>query len=375
MARLGQLREQAKALGIPGRLIRGAETAAELQSVIEDHKAHENGQTAPRKKSRTKKVVRKASQTRTAPRKKASKPKVKPANSKKRNVVATKSTGDYSKWGIPKLKAELASRGISAGRGRPSQERYAALLEADDAGTRPKVGRKPKSTPKARTTPVKRSKAPVQKSTTKRKVTKPHVESTNGRHIIGDVDFNETDGWNPRPGSAPDRIIKALKKKRGNREAAFKLLLPKVGDFVAAKKQDGKKRSKDEMEAMLRYRISRTLWDFAMRTGQHEASDERAEYGTAGTGEGTFKPAKQRVKAPTRTVKKKSTTTRKPTRTQKAKATKATSNNYSRMSISRLKKELASRGISAGRGRPSEARYAALLEADDAKSKKRKARR
>ena len=374
MARLGQLREQAKALGIPGRLIRGAETAAELQSVIADHEAHENGKTAPRKKSKLQRV-RKAA-TRTVPRKKASsKPKVKPANSKKRNVVATKSTGDYSKWGIPKLKAELASRGISAGRGRPSPARYAQLLEADDAGTidRTTSGTRHKRTTKsskARTTPVKRSQTVKSKP-------KPKVQaSTNGRHLIEDVDYNQTDGWNPRPGSAPDRIIKALKKKRGNREAAFKLLLPKVSDFVAAKKQNGKKRSKAEMEAMLRYRISRTLWDFAMRTGQHEASDERAEYNTAGTGKGTFKPAKQRVKAPTRTVKKKQTgrtVTRKAT-TRKA-TTKATSNNYSRMSISRLKKELASRGISAGRGRPSEARYAALLEADDSKSKKRKARK
>ena len=49
---------------------------------------------------------------------------------------------------------------------------------------------------------------------------------------------------------------------------------------------------------MLRYRISRTAFDFAVRTGQHEPSDNRVEYGTGGTGNGTFKHAKAKKSAP-----------------------------------------------------------------------------
>lgn len=114
-----------------------------------------------------------------------------------------------------------------------------------------------------------------------------------GRNTLDSVDFNSTDGWNPREGSAPDRIIRALKKARGNREKAFEALKGDVKDFVNPKKADGTKRTKDEMHDMLKYRISRTLWDFAMRTGQHESATNRVEYGTGGTGQGIWKPAKR----------------------------------------------------------------------------------
>lgn len=113
-----------------------------------------------------------------------------------------------------------------------------------------------------------------------------------GRNTLGNIDFSVTDDWNPRSGSAPDRIIKCLKKFRGNRTKAFEALKGDVWDFVGKKKANGTKRTKAEAESMLKYRIHRTLWDFAMRTGQHEASANRVKYGTGGTGEGTFKPAK-----------------------------------------------------------------------------------
>jgi hypothetical protein len=346
MATLGQLREQAKKLGIPGRLIRGAETSDELQAIISDHQEHEDGGTTkPRKKSST---VRKASTVRKkqAPRK---------ASSTK--APTTTSGNNYSRWSIPRLKAELSKRGISAGRGRPSAERYAALLEADDSGTPVKSKPKPRKaqTPvrKARTEqPVRKAKPkptsdysrksiswlkkelasrgisagrgrpsearyialleeddargqrkaptkakPKGRTKPKPKGTKPRVQRTmqgnGGRHLIEGVNFRQTDGWNPRPGSAPDRIINELRKAKGNRETVFNVLKPEASKFVARVKTNGEKRSKAEMHEMLRYRISRTLWDFAMRTGQHEASDKRAEYGTAGTGEGVFKRRKK----------------------------------------------------------------------------------
>src|SRR5262245_52805342 len=59
----------------------------------------------------------------------------------------------------------------------------------------------------------------------KRPVTaRPKTTSENGRNSLGDVDFTQTDGWNAREGSAPDRIVKALKRFRGDREKVFEFL-------------------------------------------------------------------------------------------------------------------------------------------------------
>lgn len=129
-----------------------------------------------------------------------------------------------------------------------------------------------------------------------------NVESTAGRHILSDVDYSQTDGWNPRKGSAPDVILNALRKARGNRSKAFDALVSDIWDFVGRKMQDGSKRTKASAEAMLRYRIARTDWDFALKTGQHEKSEDRVQYGTGGTGAGTFKRAKKSTatKAPAR---------------------------------------------------------------------------
>lgn len=113
-----------------------------------------------------------------------------------------------------------------------------------------------------------------------------------GRNTLDGVDYTETEGWNPREGSAPDRIVKALRRFKGNRSKVFDFLASDVWDFVGKKMADGSKRSKPDAEAMLRYRISRTAWDFALRTGQHEAAANRVEYGTGGTGEGVFKRRK-----------------------------------------------------------------------------------
>jgi hypothetical protein len=124
-----------------------------------------------------------------------------------------------------------------------------------------------------------------------------------GRRLLVGVDYTQDEGWQPREGSPPDLIVKSLRKHKGNREKVFQALVSNIATFVGAKKQDGNRRTKTEREDMLRYRISRTAWDFAMKTGQHEKSENRAQYGSGGTPAKT--PAK---KAPVR----KATPARKP---------------------------------------------------------------
>lgn len=214
MASLALLRKRAKDAGISAAVIRGASTAEELQSIIEDH---EDGGTKSRK----------------------------PVAKKKgnRTVAKKKATGNSTKNRSVKSKPAATSR------------KKSGKAKRTTAGTNGYVAK-------------------------------------GGRNLLDGVDYTVTDGWNPREGSAPARIIAALRKAKGNRERAFAALSGDLWDFVGKKMRDGSKRSKASAEAMLRYRISRTAWDFAMRTGQHEVADNRVEYGTGGTGQGVFKRQK-----------------------------------------------------------------------------------
>lgn len=222
---VGQLRKQAKEMGIPVAEIRGATSATELTSLIKQY--GKNG-TGSRKVA--KKAVKKS--------------------------VAAKSTTKAAK---PQRRAAKSAPAKSRNSGKAKRQ------------------------------------------TTTRTST---YEPKGGRNLLDGVDFSDTDGWNPRVGSAPDRIVKLLRKYRGNRDKVFDALVGEIGDFVKPRRADGSKWTRDEREAMLRYRIARTAWDFALKTGQHEKAENRVEYGTGGTGQGIYKPAK---KGNSRTTARKST--------------------------------------------------------------------
>jgi hypothetical protein len=101
---------------------------------------------------------------------------------------------------------------------------------------------------------------------------KAQAGGNGGKHTLGDVDYSENDDWNPREGSGPDRIVRLLRKFKGNRTKVREYIVSKglLWEFVEKKNSAGVKRSK-------------AAWDFAVKTGQHKASNKRAEYGTAGT--------------------------------------------------------------------------------------------
>lgn len=223
------------------------------------------------------------------------------------------------------LRKKAKEAGVAAAviRRASTAEELQSIIEDHDGG---EITRKPVAKKKGAT--VAKKKSATKKSATTREVKpKPAVTTSRkksgkakrsatgtngyvakgGRNLLDSVDFSETNGWNAREGSAPSRIIAALKKARGNREKAFEILKGDIWDFVGKKMADGSKRSKQSAEAMLRYRISRTLWDFAMRTGQHEKAANRVEYGTGGTGTGAYKPARKAArKVATKSASKKS---------------------------------------------------------------------
>jgi hypothetical protein len=162
------------------------------------------------------------------------------------------------------------------GRGRPKGSKNTTTAKATATPAKKRGRGRPKGSTNSKSTTTKRSTS----------------NSSDGRHLLSKVNYSKTEGWNPRDGSPPDRIVKALKKFRGDREKVFNFLKGDIWDFMGKTMRDGSKRTKADAESMLRYRIARTDWQFALQTGQHEIATDRAEYGTAGTGEGTFKRGK-----------------------------------------------------------------------------------
>ena len=119
--------------------------------------------------------------------------------------------------------------------------------------------------------------------------------SSVGRATIGKIDYTvESNAWNPRHNTPVDRIFRSLKKHRDNAEKVFTELASHIKEWnlVSSKKADGSRRSKGEMEAMLRYRINRTRFEFATRTGQHKKGTKRVKYGEGDyASSGNSKPA------------------------------------------------------------------------------------
>lgn len=209
--------------------------------------------------------------------------------------------------------AKKAGHPASEIRGKSASEIEALL--ANGGGTKPvakkksavkqAVAKKKATATKAKTTATKKvtaAKKTVAKATTKKSKTNGNG-SGDGRHLLSKVNYSKDDGWNPREGSAPDRIIKSLKKNKGDRKKVFEALKSDVWDFVGKTKRNGEKRTKAEAADMLLYRIARTDWQFAVATGQHDIATKRADYGTAGTGAGTWKPAKGSAKVVKKSAK------------------------------------------------------------------------
>jgi hypothetical protein len=231
------------------------------------------------------------------------------------------------KLGVPTKEIRVASR----------EELESLIAEhSDNGGTRKKtkarkavrkaVAKKKVAAKSAPATKSRKSGKAKRQTTRKSEST---YEAKGARNTLDGVDYSETEGWNPRPGSTADRIVKLLKKYKGNRDKVYDALLSDIGDFVKPKRADGSAWVKGDgpgsRKAMLRYRISRTAWQFALNTGQHEIAGNRVEYGTGGTGEGVFKRKSRKggrktttaTRKPQKAARKSKGTTRRRTTTRR----------------------------------------------------------
>lgn len=197
---------------------------------------------------------------------------------------------------VLKLKKRAVSLGMSKDEAREAGRKVleAFIADAENGGGEKKAAKKAvkKAVAKKKVAGKKSSenkkastkKAPAEKSGKgSGKAKRPRAKSNDGigRASIGEIDWKvESDEWNPRKGSPVEGLFRALKKAKGNIDKAFDAIHDDMYEYVGRKKRDGTKRTKAEAEAMLRYRLNRTKYEYATRTGQHEQATERAEYGT-----------------------------------------------------------------------------------------------
>lgn len=191
--------------------------------------------------------------------------------------------------GMDKSKAQGADRAML--------EAFVSSMKAASAAPAKKRKTQSAAPVKKKATNSASTSAPAKKSTTgqakrpttaagtsKATTTKTQADSNGdvGRAKIGTVKYNDydEDTWKPREGSPVDVIFRSLRKHKDNVEKVFEDLKPTVYDFVGKTKKDGTKRSKAEALNMLHYRILRTRFEFAVKTGQHKVATNRIAYGT-----------------------------------------------------------------------------------------------
>lgn len=200
---------------------------------------------------------------------------------------------------LRELRKQAREKGIEGYRSM-SLEDLQTALSANGKPKRKSVSKRKPSGRKSGTSPAKSKAKRTAKASTKTTKTKKKVdgrttrtrmkvgsrenEADAGKYFIQKLKFTGYDKevWNPRPDSITGIVFASAKKHKGDREAVYAEL--KTGWNKAPlnlhKKRDGERRTKDEALKYLGYAISRTLWDFAIKTGQHEKSDNRIEYGT-----------------------------------------------------------------------------------------------
>lgn len=204
---------------------------------------------------------------------------------------------------VLKLKKKAVSLGMDKDEAKKAARKVLeAFIESVGKGATKKAAKKTAAKKTSAKKTAKRNSKPASKpkATKTTKATKPKASSRkassngDGRHIIGSLDFSKTDGWNPREGSPVAVIFKALKKAKGNVEKATDALMPDVASLLTSVKgQDGKRLGKEQLRNRLKYRVNRTKWEFATRTGQHKQSANRVQYGTGEYAQAKRKPARK----------------------------------------------------------------------------------
>lgn len=240
---------------------------------------------------------------------------------KKRAVELGMSKDDAKKATRPELESFIATASVEdkpeakkSVKKKLTKKAQARKSSKSSENTKSKKSSSKKSTTKKSGTKSAPAESRKNSGKAKRPASQKSGSNDTGRAAIEGLDWTATsDEWNPKVGGPVERLFKALKKAKGDIDKAFDATVGDLYDFVGKKKRDGSKRTKGEAEAMLRYRLNRTKFEFARRTGQHKSATNRAEYGT-----GDYATTRKK-KAP----RKQSSESRKPKNTGKTTKRKA----------------------------------------------------
>lgn len=195
--------------------------------------------------------------------------------------------------GKKKSGKKVAKKSAETSTETPAKKKSAKKQTAGKAKRSPSAAPAEKAKPAAK----KNSSKPAAKPKAKPKAS----SNSSGREVIGRLNYKGdfSEDWNPRAGSPVERIWKLLKKYNDNVERVYEELKPHAKEFASSTTApDGTRRTKQWLENNLHYRILRTRFEFGRKTGQHESSKNRVQYGTGPYAEARKKAdAKQKREA------------------------------------------------------------------------------
>lgn len=234
-----KLRAQARKAGIEGYQ---EMSLAEIREALSDAKS---GKAKPKRKSASAVSKRKSASAVT-----------KPGRKPKRGRPARKSTDEDSDMSEKQAKRIVSKYAHKRGR-RPAEfyEAQAVLGIEDD---------KPKAKPVSK-----------RKSAGKSKVTKASQNGDAGRNLIDHDSIDWSAEWAGGLRGNRAKIMKALRKFRGDYDKVFNSLKDTAQKMYAKSQKTGKRYSKSEALAMLRWHIGRTAFDFVTGTEQHTKATNR----------------------------------------------------------------------------------------------------
>jgi hypothetical protein len=177
-----------------------------------------------------------------------------------KSAPAKSSNGNGRKSAPAKSAAKKSAPAKSSGKSAPAKKSAASKSTASK-GT-------------AKSAPAKSAKSGTAKRPTAggAKVTTPKSSSGAGRVSIdkANVDW-KAETRIGQSGGNRETIMKAVRKFNGNVEKVYNALADKA-QAMYPKTQDGRKRSKADAQTLLRWHISRVIFDFVKDTGQHNGA-------------------------------------------------------------------------------------------------------
>lgn len=199
----------------------------------------------------------------------------------KTNTSKRKSTGRKSAKGVAKKATTAKPAPAKSTKRKPAKRKSAAAKKG--TAKRQATGKAKPAVKRGRakvTTAKRKSTTAKKRGTAKARSTQRKVKTLNaggGRQMIDETQIDWTAESSVGNDAQSNRgiIMKLLRSKKGNVQKVFDALADKAKSMYP-KTEDGRARSKDAAQTLLRWHIGRTRFDFVKSSGQHPEADNPA---------------------------------------------------------------------------------------------------